>query len=40
MQLNSYGDSMKRLLKTVHVEHYEEFEGDDHLNTDQPNLLK
>ena len=31
MQLNSYGDSMKRLLKTVHVEHYEEFEGDERL---------
>jgi hypothetical protein len=24
-------DSMKRLLKTVHVEHYEEFEGDERL---------
>ena len=31
MQLNSYGDSMKRLLKTVHVEHYEEFEGAERL---------
>jgi len=24
-------DSMKRLLKTVHVEHYAEFEGDERL---------
>jgi len=31
LQLNSYGDSMKRLLKTVHVATYEEFEGDERL---------
>ena len=24
-------DSMKRLLKTVHVEYFEEFEGDERL---------